>query len=240
MALAAKYLRRSRNDAGEGADRSGGKKRRQYVSHILISSSWIAGGRPRIPAGHGARPVRRPNFNAERDSLFPPAQDSRPARNELNLPCPSRFPLRRRAVNHEPRGFSFHRRTAMSPKIRRRIARRCLSHSGERGGHAATWALRLRRTERRGRGAGKARDGDIVSTLIPARLERLPWGRFHVLVVAALGITWILDGLEVTLAGSVAGALKSSPRCASPTPRSASPAAPICSAPSSARCSSAG
>jgi len=51
----------------------------------------------------------------------------------------------------------------------------------------------------------------LVETLIPARLERLPWGRFHVLVVAALGITWILDGLEVTLAGSVAGALKESP-----------------------------
>jgi MFS family permease len=50
-----------------------------------------------------------------------------------------------------------------------------------------------------------------VSTLVPARLERLPWGRFHALVVAALGITWILDGLEVTLAGSVAGALKQSP-----------------------------
>src|SRR5262249_7964644 len=37
------------------------------------------------------------------------------------------------------------------------------------------------------------------------------WGRFHTLVVVALGITWILDGLEVTLAGSVAGALKQSP-----------------------------
>ncbi len=53
--------------------------------------------------------------------------------------------------------------------------------------------------------------GVIVSTQIPARLERLPWGRFHVLVVAALGVTWILDGLEVTLAGSVAAALKASP-----------------------------
>jgi MFS family permease len=51
----------------------------------------------------------------------------------------------------------------------------------------------------------------IVETDIPARLDRLPWGRFHVLVVAALGITWILDGLEVTLAGSLAGALKDSP-----------------------------
>src|SRR5215471_6716400 len=51
----------------------------------------------------------------------------------------------------------------------------------------------------------------ITETDIPARLDRLPWGRFHTLVVAALGITWILDGLEVTLAGSLAGALKESP-----------------------------
>src|ERR1700754_3792591 len=51
----------------------------------------------------------------------------------------------------------------------------------------------------------------IVETDIPARLDRLPWGRFHTLVVVALGVTWILDGLEVTLAGSVAGALKQSP-----------------------------
>jgi MFS family permease len=51
----------------------------------------------------------------------------------------------------------------------------------------------------------------LVETDIPARLDRLPWGRFHTLVVAALGVTWILDGLEVTLAGSLAGALKDSP-----------------------------
>ena len=50
-----------------------------------------------------------------------------------------------------------------------------------------------------------------VDTDIPARLDRLPWSGFHTLVVVALGITWILDGLEVTLAGSVAGALKASP-----------------------------
>jgi MFS family permease len=56
-----------------------------------------------------------------------------------------------------------------------------------------------------------AADGDIVETDIPARLDRLPWGRFHTLVVVALGITWILDGLEVTLAGALSGALKQSP-----------------------------
>ena len=56
-----------------------------------------------------------------------------------------------------------------------------------------------------------ARAGAVVETDIPARLDRLPWGRFHTLVVVALGITWILDGLEVTLAGAVAGALRQSP-----------------------------
>jgi MFS family permease len=50
-----------------------------------------------------------------------------------------------------------------------------------------------------------------VDTDIPARLDRLPWSGFHTLVVVALGITWMLDGLEVTLAGAVAGALKASP-----------------------------
>jgi MFS family permease len=50
----------------------------------------------------------------------------------------------------------------------------------------------------------------IVETDVPARLDRLPWGRFHTLVVIALGVTWILDGLEVTLAGSLAGAFKHS------------------------------
>src|SRR3954466_6239997 len=54
-------------------------------------------------------------------------------------------------------------------------------------------------------------DANIVETDLMARLDRLPWGRFHTLIVAALGVTWILDGLEVTLAGSLAGALKDSP-----------------------------
>src|SRR6476620_7643913 len=52
----------------------------------------------------------------------------------------------------------------------------------------------------------------IIATDIPARLDPLRRGRFHTLVVVALGITWILDGLEVTLAGAVSPALKESPR----------------------------
>ena len=51
----------------------------------------------------------------------------------------------------------------------------------------------------------------IVETSIPARLDNLRWSGFHTRVVLALGITWILDGLEVTLAGALAGALKESP-----------------------------
>ncbi|ACG78024.1 major facilitator family transporter [Phenylobacterium zucineum HLK1] len=49
--------------------------------------------------------------------------------------------------------------------------------------------------------------GDVFTTDIPARLDRLPFSRFHWLVVFALGITWILDGLEVTLVGALAPAI---------------------------------
>ena len=38
-----------------------------------------------------------------------------------------------------------------------------------------------------------------ITTDIPARLDRLPWARFHWLVVVGLGTVWILDGLEVTM-----------------------------------------
>jgi len=58
------------------------------------------------------------------------------------------------------------------------------------------------------------KDDRIVETDIPARLDALHWSGFHTRVVVALGITWILDGLEVTLAGALSGALKQSPRMA--------------------------
>lgn len=48
-----------------------------------------------------------------------------------------------------------------------------------------------------------------VQTDIPFRLDRLTWSRFHLLVVLGLGITWILDGLEVTIVGSLGPALQS-------------------------------
>src|SRR5215210_9434918 len=45
-------------------------------------------------------------------------------------------------------------------------------------------------------------------TDIPQRLDRLPWSRFHWLVVLALGASWAIDGLEVTLKGAVSGVLQ--------------------------------
>lgn len=46
-----------------------------------------------------------------------------------------------------------------------------------------------------------------IETHIPARLDRLPWSAWHWFIVVALGATWILDGLEVTLAGALGGIL---------------------------------
>ena len=48
-----------------------------------------------------------------------------------------------------------------------------------------------------------------ITTDIPARMDRLPWARWHWIVVIGLGTVWILDGLEVTIVGSLSEALKS-------------------------------
>src|SRR5713226_572107 len=49
--------------------------------------------------------------------------------------------------------------------------------------------------------------GKLIESYVPARLDRMPWNRWHWLIVVSLGATWILDGLEVTLAGSLGGIL---------------------------------
>jgi MFS family permease len=49
--------------------------------------------------------------------------------------------------------------------------------------------------------------GEVVETMIPRRLDRLPWSRWHWLIVIGLGVTWILDGFEVTLIGALASVL---------------------------------
>ncbi len=50
-------------------------------------------------------------------------------------------------------------------------------------------------------------DHGAVSSDIPARLDRLPWSRFHLLILIGLGVTWILDGIEVTIVGAIAPVL---------------------------------
>jgi MFS family permease len=51
-------------------------------------------------------------------------------------------------------------------------------------------------------------DSDVIRSTIPARLDRLPWTRFHTMLVCALGVAWVLDGLEITVAASVASTMK--------------------------------
>src|SRR5579884_2940845 len=52
-----------------------------------------------------------------------------------------------------------------------------------------------------------AHDLGTIETNIPARLDRLPWSRWHWKILFGLGTVWILDGLEVTIVGSIAGAI---------------------------------
>lgn len=51
--------------------------------------------------------------------------------------------------------------------------------------------------------------GQTIETDIPARMDRLPWSSWHVRIITALGTSWLLDGLEVTLVGSLSGILES-------------------------------
>jgi MFS family permease len=50
-------------------------------------------------------------------------------------------------------------------------------------------------------------NGEMIESYVPARLDALPWSSWHWLIVVSLGATWILDGLEVTLAGALGGVL---------------------------------
>ena len=49
----------------------------------------------------------------------------------------------------------------------------------------------------------RASEAGEISTDIPVRLDRLPWSRFHGLVLVALGVTWIFDGIEGTIVGAI-------------------------------------
>jgi MFS family permease len=54
----------------------------------------------------------------------------------------------------------------------------------------------------------KANQPRSISTLIPARVDRMRWSPFHTRMVLALGVAWVLDGLEITVAGDVADILQ--------------------------------
>ena len=56
-------------------------------------------------------------------------------------------------------------------------------------------------------GAMPSASGGSIRSTIPARIDRLPWSSFHTKLIIALGVAWILDGLEITVASSVAGIL---------------------------------
>lgn len=69
-------------------------------------------------------------------------------------------------------------------------------------------APKMKREQANRRGAEEPRAAAPIHTDIPARLDRLPWSRFHWLLVFALGASWAIDGLEVTLKGAVSGVLQ--------------------------------
>src|SRR5580700_5412987 len=57
--------------------------------------------------------------------------------------------------------------------------------------------------------ANRTSENQTVETDVPARLDRLPWSSWHTRIIVSLGTSWLLDGLEVTLTGSLAGILQS-------------------------------
>src|SRR3954468_5567504 len=57
---------------------------------------------------------------------------------------------------------------------------------------------------------GSAPATGTIRSLIPARIDRLTWSPFHTRMIMALGTAWVLDGLEITIAGSVGAVLNRS------------------------------
>jgi len=60
---------------------------------------------------------------------------------------------------------------------------------------------------RMGTGNGGPVQPGTITTKVPARLDRLPWSRWHWMIIIGLGTVWILDGLEVTIVGNISGQL---------------------------------
>jgi len=80
-------------------------------------------------------------------------------------------------------------------------------------GASITWpplarAAGIHSTAEPGGAAAYTRGMNLVRSDVPFRLDRLPWSRWHWAVVIGLGITWVLDGLEVTIVSSVGARLE--------------------------------
>ena len=58
-------------------------------------------------------------------------------------------------------------------------------------------------------GLRRVEENQTIESDVSARLDRLPWSRWHTRIIIALGTSWLLDGLEVTLVGSLSGILES-------------------------------
>src|SRR5829696_3162447 len=64
-----------------------------------------------------------------------------------------------------------------------------------------------------------------IETNIPARMDRLPWSRWHWMVILGLGTVWVLDGLAVTIVGATAGGCRNRGAGSSSAPRKSAPRA---------------
>src|SRR3982751_856075 len=67
--------------------------------------------------------------------------------------------------------------------------------------------VRLAPRRRESQMAREAATLRTIETAIPARMDRLPWSRWHWMVVFGLGTVWVLDGLAVTIVGAIGGRL---------------------------------
>jgi MFS family permease len=67
----------------------------------------------------------------------------------------------------------------------------------------APWRGQGESKERKMATASSTTNSPYIRSLIPARIDRLPWSKFHTRLVMALGVAWILDGLEITIASNV-------------------------------------
>ncbi len=175
---------------------------------IARARAAAAACRSAAPGGRGPRCPRDrrrarsgPRRRRSRTVFSPPAPHSRSQRQRIVAPSLQkriRWPISRQRSTPGlypgpgPRELIPVVRSVTGSRLRARSAGTCRTESSGR------------RPNRRWKAASSTTRSRPD---VPARLDRLPWAKFHWLIVIGLGTVWILDGLEVTLVGSVAGRL---------------------------------